>query len=101
MENKGHFQKGHDPRRCTNSPGRPKKTYNDIRNALTALTDNNWERLEKGLQKMDDEGFTRFYFQHILKHILPPPVEDYMKLSDADFQRLISEVAERTKQLTY
>ena len=95
---KGQFKKGHDPRR--NLKGRPKSsqsTAEQVREWVTYLIEKNWPRLEAALDSMSDKEAAFFIAQYLLKHKLPAPMDEVMRLSDSDFERLIRTLEERTK----
>ncbi len=94
------FKKGDDPRRCKKPTGRPKGSKNkkhadDFRGMISELLDENWSRIQKGVKAMDDEAYARFAVQYLIRLIVPVPTEDYLRLSDADFDELIERIKKR------
>lgn len=91
------FQKGDDPRRCKKPTGRPKgsknkKNADDFRAMIAELLDENWSRIKKGVKAMDDEQYARFAVQYLIRLIVPVPTEDYLRLSDEDFDKLVERI---------
>ena len=99
---KGQFKKGHDPRR--NLKGRPKSsqsTAEQVREWVTYLIEKNWPRLEAALDSMSDKEAAFFIAQYLLKHKLPTPQDEILRLTDEDFEKLVRQLQERQKQISY
>ncbi len=94
----GQFKKG-DPR--INRKGRPKgskTTADDVRGWITHIIEKNWHKLEKAVDDMGNKEAAFFIAQYLIKLKVPPPQDEFLRLSDEDFERLINELSKRTKQ---
>ncbi len=84
-----------------NPKGRPKGIKNRTPEALREfLQDFLFDRIgdvEAAWSNLDDNQ-KMMYFERISKHVVPAPVQEYMKLSDQDFQRIVSELIKRQQQ---
>ncbi len=100
MKHNGHFKPG-DPR--INRKGRPKKSdssSDEMRAWVTYLIEKNWPRLEAAIDEMDNKQVAYFIAQHLMKWKLPTPQDPILRLSDDDFNRLVSELETRVNLQT-
>ncbi len=95
------FEKGQSGNPAGRTPGVKNKTSEQIRKlVLSALSEYlDADRLLNDLKKLDSPQ-RLMAVDRLLKHVLPPPVEPFMRLSDSDFQRLVNELEQR-KKITY
>lgn len=80
-----------------NRTGRPKGTPNkstdELRRILIDFIDRNFENLQSDFDKLKRPIDRLNFVEKLLKHVLPAPQDELMKLSDEDLDRL----AERLK----
>ena len=95
--NKGSFKKN-DKR--INRAGRPKGSgtrSDEVRTWVTHIVENNWHKLEAALDEMTNKEAALFMGQYLLKQVLPPPIHDLEKLTDAQLQQLLSDLQTKRK----
>ncbi len=92
------FEKGQSGNPKGRTPGARSKSADQIRKIIaTALTEYfNKEMLLNDLKRLDSKDRLTA-IDRLLKHYLPPPQEEFMRLSDQDFERLINEIVKRTQ----
>ena len=78
--------------------GTPNKTTAEVREILTAVLSDviDKETILADLKKLDPKDRLQAV-DRLLKHILPAPMDEVLRLSDADFDRLIRTLEERAK----
>jgi len=90
------FKKGEDPRRNTN--GRPagakNKSTDQLRKLLQEFIESKLQELETIWSGLEDKEKLN-YIDKLLKHILPSPQDELLKLSDEDLDRIIEKLKKR------
>lgn len=85
------FKKGFDSRR--NTKGRPKgspnKSTDEVRAMLQAFIETNVEKLQSDFDKLEPKDRLSI-LERMLKHILPPPLNELEKLTDEQLDELIT-----------
>ena len=78
--------------------GTPNKTTAEVREILTAVLSDciDKEIILADLKKLDPKDRLQAV-DRLLKHVLPAPMDEVLRLSDADFDRLIRTLEERAK----
>jgi len=86
------FKKG-DPRinRTGRKKGQPNKSTNELREFLMTFIDENREQLQTDYNSLDVKDRLTF-FDKMLKHCLPAPQDELMRLSDEDLNRIIEKL---------
>ncbi len=91
------FQKGKSGNPSGRPPGVKNKTSEQIRKIIRGVLSEylDEEVLLADLQKLDStQRITAI--DRLLKHVLPPPAMDYLRLSEEDFKRLVNELKKQT-----
>jgi hypothetical protein len=93
------FVKGQSGNPAGRRKGARSKSVEQLRKiiaaALTEYLDK--ETLLNDLKRLDSKDRLSA-IDRLLKHYMPPPVDEILRLSDADFERLVNEITKRTKQ---
>ncbi len=79
------------------TPGVKSKSAEAIRKIIGAVLSEYLDRevMLNDLKRLDSKDRLTA-IDRLLKHYLPPPQEEFLRLSDEDFQRLINELSKRT-----
>jgi hypothetical protein len=93
------FKPGQSGNPAGKKPGTKSKSVAQVRKiiaaALTEYLDK--DMLLSDLKELDSKDRLSA-IDRLLKHYIPPPVDEILRLSDADFERLVNEITKRTKQ---
>jgi hypothetical protein len=87
----GGFKTGFDPRRNMN--GRPKgksnKSVDALRDKLRKFIEENIWTIQEDFDQMESKD-RLVYIERLLKHILPPPLQELDRLTDDQLDELIT-----------
>ena len=92
------FQKGKSGNPAGKRPGTKSKNAEQIRGIVSEVLTNclTSEAILKDISKLDPKDRLSV-IDRLLKHVLPAPMDEVLRLSDADFDRLIRTLEERAK----
>jgi len=90
------FKKGDDPRRNRNGrpKGKPNRSTEEMRQFIADLLYENKDRIRDAIKTVDDDKLL-MVFDRLLKHYLPAPQDELMRLSDEDLDKLIDRLKAR------
>ncbi len=93
------FQPGQSGNPAGKKRGTKSKSVAQVRKIIAAALTEYFDKdmLLNDLKKLDSKDRLTA-IDRLLKHYLPTPVDEILRLSDSDFERLVNELEKRTKQ---
>jgi hypothetical protein len=83
------YKKGESGNPAGRKKGKPNRTTDQIRAMLHDFINTNIETLQTDFESMEPEKRLSF-FERLLKHILPAPLQELERLSDEQLDELIN-----------
>lgn len=92
------------PGQSGNPAGRPRgargKTVEQIRAIILKIIGENAEKIRDDLESLDPKDRLTI-LDRLMKHALPAPIDDILRLSDADFEKLVHQVKKDLQTAIY